>query len=240
MNEELNDLWQASKETKYRSTFSQLQDKCENAMDLNSMLYVILDTVVKASHAEAGSLWFYDFYGSGRIEPKVIFGGGDIHTMSLAYGEGIIGKVIKDNKGVLISDCQNDKNFYREADEQSGFTTKSMICVPIGKDAAFAGIQIINKTDGNLYDEKDYEFISSLAEEASKLFYKLSDKLLFGDKGENFVNKIEKFVLNNSKEDILKDLESGLTNKDYNPRSIRKILKYASKLIDNVNNSAIK
>ena len=231
MNNESNEIWQAMKEAKYRDSFEELQEKCEKAYDLNTILYTILDTIVKAAHAEAGTLWFYDFYGSGKIVPKIVYGGGDIHAVSLNYGEGIIGKVIKENKGLLISDCHSDENFNKQIDKQSGFTTKSMICVPIGKDKAFAGIQIINKTDGNLYDEKDYDFINSLAIESSKLFYRLSEKLLFGDNGKNLVNKIENFVINNSRESIIENLSNGLIDSKYSPRDQRKIVKYSTKLI---------
>lgn len=232
MNNESYEIWEAVKETKYRDTVEKLRREFNNATELDDVLDSILKNIVEASHAEAGSLWFYDYYGTGKIKPRVVYGGGDIGNITLNLGEGIVGSVIKDNKGVIISDCQKDERFSKKADRNSGFVTKSMICIPIGNETAFASIQIINKKDGTLFDNKDFDFTSTLSKEASDLFSKMSSEFLFGNSREGLLKELESLIHNNSKEDILKSLQEDLNNKEYNPKASKKILKYTDKLLD--------
>ena len=136
----------------------------QESESLEEALRVSLGMVVKAVGAEAGTIWFYNKKGDGRIYPSFWIGGADLTGLSLASGEGIAGAVVETGETTVVKDCQKDVRWAGRFDEKTGFVTKSMICVPLlNKYEVIGCIQIINKTDGTLYDDTDVELSETLA-----------------------------------------------------------------------------
>lgn len=136
----------------------------QEADSLADALRASLAMVVKTVDAEAGTVWFYNKEGDGKIHPSFWIGGADLTGMSLSAGEGIAGKVIESGIKTVVKDCQKDERWAGRFDAKTGFVTKSMICVPlINKYEVIGCIQIINKKDGSLYNDADVELCESLA-----------------------------------------------------------------------------
>lgn len=136
----------------------------QDAESLEDALRVSLGMVVKAVDAEAGTIWFYNKKGDGRIYPSFWIGGADLTGLSLAAGEGIAGNVVEEGKMTVVKDCQSDPRWAGRFDKATGFVTRSMICVPLlNKYEVIGCIQIINKKDGTLYDDDDVELSETLA-----------------------------------------------------------------------------
>ena len=120
--------------------------------------------VVRAVGAEAGTIWFYNKDGDGRIHPSFWIGGADLTGLSLAAGEGIAGAVVETGKTTVVKDCQSDPRWAGRFDARTGFVTRSMVCVPLlNKYETIGCIQIINKLDGSLYNDADVELCENLA-----------------------------------------------------------------------------
>ena len=172
MDFEIFEMWDAMKETKYRHTLRQLEKKLDEAEDsLDKAIAESLTLACNAVHAEAGSFWMYDYYGDKLIHVKAVHGSANIGNIVLKPGEGIAGSVIESGEAVIVKDCSSDPRWSRHADSRSGFTTKSMICVPVNMDGQAIGcIQLINKTDGSLFDEKDLTFETQFAKAISQQF----------------------------------------------------------------------
>lgn len=175
MGFEALEMWDAMKTVKYRRTLSELQTVLGNAHgNPNEAISAALDMACSAIHAEVGSFWFYSRFGDGLIHWRAGYGGTDMSGHYLTLGEGIAGKVIEDGEAIMISDCQKDTRWSGKVDKASGFVTKSMMCVPLAADGlTFGCIQIMNKTDGTLFDEKDLSFEKKMAEEISRQFASL-------------------------------------------------------------------
>ncbi|MBP3325235.1 MAG: ATP-binding cassette domain-containing protein [Coprococcus sp.] len=136
----------------------------QEAESLEEALRISLGMVVKSVGAEAGTIWFYNKEGDGRIHPSFWIGGADLTGLSLSAGEGIAGAVVEEGKTTVVKDCQKDARWADRFDKKTGFVTKSMICVPlINKYEVIGCIQIINKKDGSLYDDADVELAENLA-----------------------------------------------------------------------------
>lgn len=136
----------------------------QEAESLEDALRVSLGMVVRAIGVEAGTIWFYNKNGDGRIHPSFWIGGADLTGLSLAAGEGIAGAVVEQGKTTVVKDCQSDKRWAGRFDEKTGFVTKSMICVPLlNKYEVIGCIQIINKKDGTLYTDADVDLAENLA-----------------------------------------------------------------------------
>ena len=66
MGSEIAELWQAMKETKYQNVLEELESISSGTGDFNEILNKSLNIVVEAVHAEAGTLWYYDYYNTRR------------------------------------------------------------------------------------------------------------------------------------------------------------------------------
>jgi HD-GYP domain-containing protein (c-di-GMP phosphodiesterase class II) len=109
--------------------------------------------------AEAGSLLLQD-PATGELRFDVAHGTGSesVKQVRLRRGEGIAGYVMKTGEPTIINDVQKDTRFFNKADRRSGFTTRSMVCVPVTAHGARLGVlQVLNKTRGRLFDEDDLQ-----------------------------------------------------------------------------------
>ena len=148
----------------YTQVVWEITTMLQKAESLEAALRDSLGAVVKAVGAEAGTIWFYNAAGDKKIYPSFWIGGSDLTGLSLEFGEGIAGTVIKEGKSTVVKDCKSDKRWASHFDSITGFDTKSMVCVPlINKYEVIGCIQIINKKDGSLYNDDDINLCENLA-----------------------------------------------------------------------------
>lgn len=148
----------------YTQVIWEITKQLQEAESLENALRSALKQVVTAVGAEAGTIWFYNAKGDGKIYPSFWIGGADLTGMSLRSGEGIAGAVVESGKTTVVRDCQSDARWAGRFDEKTGFVTKSMVCVPlVNKYEVIGCIQIINKKDGSLYDNDDVKICEDLA-----------------------------------------------------------------------------
>ena len=148
----------------YTQVVWEITRQLQESESLEKALRVSLGTVVRAVGAEAGTSWFYNKDGDGRIHPSFWIGGADLTGLSLAAGEGIAGSVVETGETTVVKDCQSDPRWAGRFDAKTGFVTRSMVCVPLlNKYETIGCIQIINKLDGSLYDDADVELCENLA-----------------------------------------------------------------------------
>ncbi|MGN7613527.1 GAF domain-containing protein [Magnetococcales bacterium HHB-1] len=145
---------------------------CINYSGLTGVMEGIFNRVLEIMDAEAGSLWVQDarneqnvcHQAEGPAKEQII-------GLRLPIGKGIVGKVIEKNKEEVVFDCLKDQRFAAQIDKKSGFSTKSMICVPLndGGEEAFGAIQIINKknTESQRFTEYDTILVQDLAMSAA-------------------------------------------------------------------------
>lgn len=171
MSKTIEPVRAADKSARYEHAITLLETEIEEAGSLEEALSIALDRVVKASHAAAGTFWFYDQFGDGTLHPKAIRGGVDLGRLSLRFGEGIAGQVVARSKSTIVLDCQSDPDWAGYIDQWTGFTTRSMICVPLRyQQYTFGCIEIINKMDDQRFDEIDLKFLEKLADHTAYLF----------------------------------------------------------------------
>jgi GAF domain-containing protein len=76
---------------------------------------------------------------------------GDINV-KLPLGSGIAGTVGSTGTSIVIHDPYKDPRFNQEYDKKSGFTTRSILCVPIKTSSVVLGVlQLINKARPHTY-----------------------------------------------------------------------------------------
>ena len=143
--------------------------------DLKRLLQVILSKALVTLEAEKGSLMLYD-YTTNSLQVKVVYGLADkrveeninnglIQCSRIKAGEGVAGTVFLEKKAIITNLGSNDPRFVQK---DGLFNTQSLLCVPlIAKGEAIGVINISNKKNNKLFNQKDLEFMTSLSNQAA-------------------------------------------------------------------------
>lgn len=143
--------------------------------DLKRLLQVILSKAIDILDAEKGSLMLYD-YSTNTLQVKVVYGledkrveeninNGLIQCSKIKVGEGIAGTVFLERKAIITNLGINDPRFVMK---QASANVQSLLCVPlVTKGEAIGVINISNKRNNGLFNQKDLDFMSSLANQAA-------------------------------------------------------------------------
>lgn len=93
----------------------------------------------------------------------------DISGIRLKAEQGIVGKSVQTKCCQMIRDVSKDRNFASTVDEQSGFTTRSILCAPLlVQDHCIGALELINKkNDSGLFEEHDQHLLMALASAAA-------------------------------------------------------------------------
>ena len=134
--------------------------------DYDELLRAILDVARRVILAEAASLFFVN-KETGAVELAISsFAEGQFvqPDISVPPGRGIVGWVVSHAQTLLIPDAYEDSRFYKEADQQTGFRTRSVLCAPLMRDGEVIGVlQILNPRDKKSFDEQELEGFTAYA-----------------------------------------------------------------------------
>jgi diguanylate cyclase (GGDEF)-like protein len=88
--------------------------------------------------------------------------------LHLLPGEGIAPYVIETGKAVFIPDVNDSPIFNKNVDLHTGFTTRSIICLPLVFQGKSLGvIEIVNVEDMKIFELKDFPILAILADYAA-------------------------------------------------------------------------
>lgn len=141
-----------------------------STLNVDELMKKVFNRVLEAVDAEAGSLWLSDAKTLENICEQAQGPTRDqILNVRLEAGKGVVGWCIENKKTSVVLNTAKDKRFSAEADKKTGFSTKSMICVPLIVDeSAIGAIQIINKKTQNArFTDEDVEVAEALAANAA-------------------------------------------------------------------------
>jgi len=134
--------------------------------DYDELLRAILDVARRVIRAEAASL-FLVHEETGCLD-LVIASAADGEfvrpQISVPKGRGIVGWVFEHGQSQLVVDAYADDRFYKEADRQTGFHTRSILCAPLMRDGEIIGVlQTLNPRDKVAFEEADLEAFTAYA-----------------------------------------------------------------------------
>ena len=155
--------------------------------DMEKLLEVIIREGRAATDAESCSLALYDegsdelyFYtamgegGEGEVERR-------LKCIRMKMDAGIIGWTAVNMRPANIKDVYNDPRFYRQADEETGFVTRSILAVPMvragwggvrdvggsGRGRLIGVVEAVNKRNEEGFSERDEKVLTVLAAQAA-------------------------------------------------------------------------
>jgi adenylate cyclase len=130
----------------------------------------ILETLVEMTtwelNAERGSLFLNDVQ-TGELYSRVAQGNFS-REIRILNTTGVAGAIFQSGVGEIIPDAYADSRFNRSIDEQTGFTTKSILCAPVKtvKGEIIGVIQVLNKKEGEFTDE-DLDLLEAMTTQAA-------------------------------------------------------------------------
>lgn len=137
-----------------------------STLDLNKLLKIILDTALESVEGDRGTVYLLN-EEKNELWSKV-FDGAKSVTIKLPVGEGIAGHVALTGEVMNITNAQDDPRFNSDIDEKTGYTTKTILCMPLrNKDSKILGVfQLLNKKNG-VFNDEDVQFIDNLSIQVS-------------------------------------------------------------------------
>jgi signal transduction histidine kinase len=162
-----------------------LSSLINSSLDTQEALNNALMSVEQGLNAEVSSIFEVD-RGKGELFIRLARGPGSdkIKALRLKIGEGIAGWVALTEKPLICPDPYQDDRFSRHFDDESGFRTRSILCVPLkSRDRLVGVLEVINKQGGQGFSDEDLEVLIMLgnmigpALENAYLYSRLKEKL---------------------------------------------------------------
>lgn len=142
---------------------SQLHEKNESESALE-----VLKLAAKYVTAEAASIFYSDM--NSALKDLVIVAasgpvGNKIIGIRVPLGKGIVGFSVINGVKLIVNSVDRNPNFYGKLDQEFGFKTHSILCVPIQHgDRTYGAIEVINKRgEDATWTTNDANVLESLA-----------------------------------------------------------------------------
>ena len=150
------------------STLTEVGNTLSSTLNLDELLGLVMQKAQEVLKAEASSLMLID-EETNELYFSVALGerGDAVKEARLKIGQGIAGWVAEKGVPLLVPDAHKDPRFYRHLDDQTGFRTESILCVPIRANGKTIGVvEVINRSGGGPFEERDIALLSSIATQA--------------------------------------------------------------------------
>jgi len=138
-----------------------------SSLDSQEVFSMIMENTNKVAGSEASTLFLLDedsdelvfCMPTGPMADKLA-------NKRIKKGQGIAGWVVESGEPAIVPDVKSDPRFFTGIDDDTGFQTKSILCVPLMLNHEPIGvIEAINKQDGSSFTEKDALLLSAFAEQ---------------------------------------------------------------------------
>ena len=135
--------------------------------DVDRLLNLIVREAARIVQADRCSLFLVD-RERGELWTKVAQGL-QMKEIRIPLGRGIAGAVAADGALINLADAYHDPRFIQEVDKQTGYRTKSVLCVPmISLEGECVGVvQALNKVGDGPFTPEDEELLSALGGQAA-------------------------------------------------------------------------
>jgi signal transduction histidine kinase len=151
------------------ATLMEIGSIVNSTLNLSEVLQLIMNFSNRVTNSTASTLMLLDketdeLVFSVPTGPKV----NQLTDIRMPSGQGVAGWVAKNQKPLTISDPRNDPRFYGQIDQQTGFTTKSILAVPLRAKGKLIGVlEVINKQGDGGFTKEDEAFLSMFGAQAA-------------------------------------------------------------------------
>jgi adenylate cyclase len=140
--------------------------KIAGLKNLSEILWTLIEMTTKEMGADRGSLFLNDAL-TGELYSRVAQG--DLtREIRILNTTGIAGAIFQSGTGEIIHDAYNDDRFNNTIDQQTGYTTKNIVCAPVRtvRGDVIGVIQILNKRRGR-FTKDDLDILEAITLQAA-------------------------------------------------------------------------
>ncbi|MBN9164935.1 MAG: sigma-54-dependent Fis family transcriptional regulator [Myxococcales bacterium 68-20] len=149
-------------------------------VDFDALLATTCERVAEALSAERATIWLVDAERGDLVSRVAILP--ELPTLRLPLGRGIAGWVARTGDPVRIADASKDERFDASVDKTTGYTTRSILAVPIreeGRGPVRGVVQVLNRSAHGTnattaspvaFDEEDEKYLLALAGQIARAF----------------------------------------------------------------------
>ncbi|MBT7954517.1 MAG: GAF domain-containing protein, partial [Rhodospirillaceae bacterium] len=150
------------------SLLAELGRDFATSLDIEVTLERAVERITSYVDAEGGALFLLQNENT-QLRCEASTGATDITGIELASDHGIVGRCVQTNTGEIVRDVSKDKSFDGSVDDQTGFTTKSILCAPLSvNEEKIGAIELINKRgESGLFDDSDLQLLEVLSSSAA-------------------------------------------------------------------------
>lgn len=133
--------------------------------NIDVLIKVIAEEIKEAIQADRCSVFLYD-KKANELWSKVALGM-DSQEIRFPADKGLAGHVVKTGETINIKDAYSDDRFNKEIDLQTGYKTKTILCMPIKnlKQETIGAFQVLNKLNGE-FSEEDEDLLIAVGSSA--------------------------------------------------------------------------
>ena len=138
-----------------------------SSRDMQASLEKAVAHITEYVKAAGGALFLLDEAGENLICEACV-GETEITGLTLPSDQGIVGRSVQNHSAEIVRDVQNDPSFYNKFDQETGFTTRSIICAPLRvKDQRIGAVELINKrSEDGLFSDEDLLLLEAMSASA--------------------------------------------------------------------------
>lgn len=147
--------------------FLQLTDTAK-ADAFESMLEQVLDAftqkIAQILDADRATLFLVDRERNQLWSKAARDAEGNTFTIRIPRDKGIVGAAVNSGESIHVPDAYDDPRFDSSVDENTGYRTRNIFCVPLRNHAGeiFGAAQLLNKNDGTDFDSEDEDRFQEL------------------------------------------------------------------------------
>lgn len=133
------------------------------------LLTRIMETAARKLECDKGTLYLFDKKTNELW--TVVLQNDLISEIRLAPSQGMAGRSFKENEILNIEDAYQSPYFNRDIDRQSGYVTRSALCIPVidSLGTKIGVVQMINKLDGIPFNDDDIDRLKEVVKEIADL-----------------------------------------------------------------------
>ncbi len=138
-----------------------------STLELDSVLQIVMDTIVRLTRAERGFLMLRDDTGSMTIRIARNWEQESIKPNEAAVSRTIIQRVIEAGEPILTTNAQDDPRFGRQ-ESVVAFNLRSILCVPLKVKNELIGVLYAdNRIRTGIFSENERDLLTAFANQAA-------------------------------------------------------------------------
>ncbi len=139
-----------------------------STLDIEASLKRAIEHITEYVNAEGGALFMLDETGE-TLRCHACIGPSEITGLTLKCDQGIVGRCVQNDVGEIVRDVAKDSGFHGGVDEETGITTRSILCAPMSvKEECIGAIELINKRGGDgLFVDQDLHLLQAMSASAA-------------------------------------------------------------------------